>query len=508
MVLNGQHNLYQQFAVQAERLGDKPALIDEQQNTLTFRQLDEQSGRIANALVKLGLTPGDRVTVQVQKSPMALCLYLACLRVGGVFHPLNTGYQSSELAFFIDNAQPSIVVSDSAALTLFQSLPGAPDEANILSLNADGSGSLTDLANTQSDTFDTVQRTASDPAALLYSSGTTGTPKGIDLCHGNLVSNAATLTEHWEFSESDVLLHALPIFHVHGLFVAIGCALMSGACMRWLPTFDTQTVINTLPQCSVMMGVPTYYTRLLASAAFTREVGAERRLFISGSAPLLAETFQDFEERTGHRIVERYGLTETMINTSSPLHGERRAGTVGLPLADIEVRVVDDHGHAVGPGKTGQIEVRGPNVFSGYWRAPEKTQQDFTQDKFFRTGDNGMWDEDGYLSIVGRAKDMVITGGLNVYPREVELLLDQLPGVMESAVIGLAHADFGEAVVAVVVPDGDQCVDETLIRAELKSQIAGFKVPKRVISIDQLPRNTMGKVQKNQLRKQFSGLFA
>lgn len=258
MVLNGQHNLYQQFAVQAERLGDKPALIDEQQNTLTFRQLDEQSGRIANALVKLGLTPGDRVTVQVQKSPMALCLYLACLRVGGVFHPLNTGYQSSELAFFIDNAQPSIVVSDSAALTLFQSLPGAPDEANILSLNADGSGSLTDLANTQSDTFDTVQRTASDPAALLYSSGTTGTPKGIDLCHGNLVSNAATLTEHWEFSESDVLLHALPIFHVHGLFVAIGCALMSGACMRWLPTFDTQTVINTLPQCSVMMGVPTY----------------------------------------------------------------------------------------------------------------------------------------------------------------------------------------------------------------------------------------------------------
>ena len=308
MSLSPQHNLYQYFAVQIEKFADKLAVIAEQQTGLTFRQLDQQSGKLANALSERGLKPGDRVTAQIEKSPMALCLYLACLRAGGVFHPLNTGYQPGELAFFVDNAQPSIIITDPSNMALFQSLPGAPKPDRILTLDAHGQGSLVDLAQSQSAKATITHRNAADPAALLYSSGTTGTPKGIKLSHGNLVSNASVLTEHWQFSDRDVLLHALPIYHVHGLFVAVGCALMSGAGMRWLKVFDASEVVEALPHCSVMMGVPTYYTRLLASDAFTRDVAGHCRLFISGSAPLLPETFRDFENRTGKRIVERLSL--------------------------------------------------------------------------------------------------------------------------------------------------------------------------------------------------------
>ncbi|MEM6575665.1 MAG: malonyl-CoA synthase [Pseudomonadota bacterium] len=498
-------NLFAAFAERFDRWGDKDAVITDSGTRLSFAELDQHSARIAGALTRLGVVKGDRVTAQVHKSPEALCLYLACLRAGAVFHPLNTGYQPAELAYFVGNAEPKVIVTDPASLDLFCGLPGSPQA--VLTLDRSGLGTLSDAAADHADTFRNVSCNADDSAALLYSSGTTGQPKGIDLSHGNLLSNAQVLTDWWQFSERDVLLHALPIFHVHGLFVAVGCALLSGASMRWQAGFSVDAVIDALPDCSVMMGVPTYYTRLLASPRFTREVSADRRLYISGSAPLLAETFEAFEAQTGHRIVERYGLTETVINTSSPLDGDRKAGTVGVPLPGVELRVVDDAGHSLGPGETGQIEVRGPNVFRGYWRMPDKTREDFTGDGFFRTGDNGEWDNDGYLAIVGRAKDMVISGGLNVYPREVELLLDGLEGVAESAVIGVPHPDFGEAVVAVIVPQEGATLDEAVLRDALKPLIAAFKVPKRITTLGELPRNTMGKVQKNELRDRYRGLF-
>lgn len=497
--------MFAAFAESFARWGEKDAVVAEGGSRLTYGDLDRRSACLAGALLDLGVTPGDRVTVQVHKSVEALCLYLACLRAGAVFHPLNTGYQPAELAYFVGDAEPRVIVTDPDSLDLFRQLSGCPE--SVLTMDRHGQGTLADAAAGRPETFNNVSAAAADSAALLYSSGTTGQPKGIDLSHGNLLSNARVLTEWWQFSERDVLLHALPIFHVHGLFVAVGCALLSGASMRWLPGFSVDPVIDALPDCSVMMGVPTYYTRLLASPWFTREIAADRRLYVSGSAPLLAETFEAFEARTGHRIVERYGLTETVINTSSPLDGERKAGTVGLPLPGVALRVVNDAGKPLGPGETGQIEVRGPNVFKGYWRMPEKTREDFTEDGFFRTGDNGQWDDDGYLAIVGRAKDMVISGGLNVYPREVELLLDSLDGVAESAVIGVPHPDFGEAVVAVVVPIAGESIDEAAVRESLKPQIAAFKVPKRVLSVDELPRNTMGKVQKNQLRDRYHRLF-
>jgi malonyl-CoA/methylmalonyl-CoA synthetase len=470
----------------------------------TYADLLCESARMANYLVTLGAKPGDRVTVQLEKSPLVLFLYLACLRAGFVYHPLNTAYQTSELAYFLGDAEPHIVVCSQGSRELFISLAKASGVAHVLTADADNSGTLVDGASGYSDAFETAACKPDDMAALLYSSGTTGRPKGIMLSHQNLASNGKTLVEEWGFSSADHLLHGLPVFHVHGLFVAIHCVLLSGASMRWLDKFDVPTVLKYLPECTVMMGVPTHYTRLLSDPAFGEDSCVNMRLFVSGSAPLLAETFEQFHARTGYTIIERYGMTETNMNTSNPLAGERRAGTVGPALPGVDVRVVDSDGKSVEAGNTGNLQVRGDNVFQGYWQMPEKTREDFTGDGFFNTGDKASISTDGYVTIVGRSKDMVICGGLNVYPKEIEQLLDGIDGVMESAVIGVPHADFGEAVVAVVVPVAGQSVSDVDIIAFCKTNIANFKVPKRVMVVDELPRNTMGKVQKNVLRERFA----
>jgi len=472
--------------------------------TYTYADMIVESGRLATYMTDLGARQGDRVTVQLEKSPQLVFLYIACLRAGLVYHPLNTAYQKSELAYFLGNAEPRIVVCTQASQTLFASLVKETTVEHVLTMGADNSGSLLDGAAECSELFDTVVCQCDDLAALLYSSGTTGRPKGIMLSHGNLASNGKTLVEQWGFSSEDRLLHVLPVFHVHGLFVAIHCVLLSGASLCWLDRFDVPSAMKFLPQCSVMMGVPTYYTRLLAEPEFGRRSCANMRLFVSGSAPLLEETFVDFHARTGHTIIERYGMTETNMNTSNPLEGERRASTVGPALPGVEVRVVDSNGVDAPAGEKGDLQVRGPNVFQGYWRMPEKTREDFTADGFFNTGDKASISLDGYVSIVGRSKDMVICGGLNVYPKEIEQLLDNMDGVHESAVIGVPHPDFGEAVVAVIVPGPDSTIKEADVIAFCKSQIANFKVPKHVFTIEELPRNAMGKVQKNILREKYA----
>jgi malonyl-CoA/methylmalonyl-CoA synthetase len=470
----------------------------------TYADAESRSAQMANFLLSRGLRAGERVTVQVEKSPENLWLFLGVIRAGLVFHPLNTAYTQDELSFFIEDAQPSLVVCDTVNEDLLRGLCDSAGVAELYTLNADGSGSLVDSVTACSTVFVTAKTKADDLAALVYSSGTTGKPKGIMLSHGNLVSNATVLVEYWGFSSEDCLLHALPIFHVHGLFVAIGCVLMSGASMRWLPGFKVEMALQQLPHCSVMMGVPTYYTRLLESPEFNSQAVEHMRLFISGSAPLLPETFTEFERRTGHTILERYGMTETGMNTSNPLNGERKVGTVGLALPGTDVRICGRDNEVLSPGEIGDVQVRGPNVFAGYWRLPEKTALEFTADGYLITGDKGVFDADGYLSIVGRSKDMVITGGLNVYPREVELVIDELPGVLESAVIGIPDADFGESVVAVVVADGSEKIEERSLLGDVKRRIAGYKVPKRVMFVEELPRNTMGKVRKDLLRKMYS----
>ncbi len=496
-------NLYEQYRA-CFPVDRKSVLLQTSDGTVyTYADAERESARLANYLVALGAAPGDRVTVQVEKSPFALWLYLACLRAGLVYHPLNTAYQASELEYFLGNAEPHIVVCAQRAEALMSSLATAAGVEHVLTLASDGSGSLSVGAATCDTDFETVARGRDDLAALLYSSGTTGRPKGIMLSHGNLGDNGKTLVDAWGFSGADRLLHALPIFHVHGLFVAISCVLFSGASMRWLEKFDAPQVMGLLPECTVMMGVPTYYTRLLAEDSFAADSCTNMRLFISGSAPLLTETFEEFRSRTGHAIIERYGMTETNMNTSNPLQGERRPGTVGPALPGVELRVVDEEGTTVLAGETGDLQVRGANVFQGYWRMPEKTREDFTADGFFNTGDKATISADGYVAIVGRAKDLIICGGLNVYPREVEQLLDDLEGVVESAVIGIPHADFGEAVAAVIVATADNALDEQAIIDFCKGEIANFKVPKRVFFVDELPRNAMGKVQKNLLRERY-----
>lgn len=497
-------NLYSSFQVHFPSDLNKPLLETEAGVVYRYRDAEVESARLANFLTSFGLQPGDRVTVQVDKSPEALWLYLACLRAGFVFHPLNTAYQRSELEYFLSNAEPSLVVCANRAEAMMQELTAATGVAQVLTLDADGSGSLRTRSRLAPAEFETVPRQADDLAALLYSSGTTGRPKGIMLTHRNLAANAQTLVEAWGFTTGDRLLHALPMFHVHGLFVAIGCVLMSGASMRWLPAFDAGLAIEYLPECTVMMGVPTYYTRLLAENNFTRASCANCRLLISGSAPLLEEVFNAFEQRTGHAILERYGMTETNMNTSNPLQGERKAGTVGLPLPGVEVRVVDENCQPVPVCEIGNLQVKGANVFKGYWGMPEKTAEDFTADGFFNTGDKGRIGSDGYVSIVGRAKDMIISGGLNVYPKEIEGFIDDLGGVVESAVIGVPHADFGEGVVAVVVKEGEVDLNEQQVIEVVKQDLANFKVPKKVFFADELPRNTMGKVQKKVLRDQYA----
>lgn len=474
----------------------------------SYNDVDEISARYAHVLHGLNLPEGARIAVQVEKSPEALMLYLASLRAGLVYLPLNTAYHDSEVEYFVGDAEPDILVCDPSRYDAMMALASRTGGATVYTLDEHGAGSLPDAATMQPPTFDTVSRKGNDLAAILYTSGTTGRSKGAMLSHANLASNAMVLNDYWGWSSTDVLLHMLPIFHVHGLFVASHAALLAGARMIWLPRLDIEQALHYLPDSTVMMGVPTYYVRLLADPRFTAQVCANMRLFISGSAPLLTETFNDFEERTGQRILERYGMSETIMLTSNPYHasdGKRLAGTVGKPLPGVGLRVVDDHDAELSSEQIGHVQVRGPNVFAGYWRMPEKTREEFTSDGWFRTGDMGCRGgsdiPDDYVSIVGRNKDMVISGGFNVYPKEIELLLDEQPGVLESAVIGVPHADFGEAVVAVVVPREGSKPDPAVLRESLKNQLANFKVPKEIRLIEALPRNTMGKVQKNVLRQ-------
>jgi len=472
-----------------------------------YGDLEREAARFASALRALGLQKGDRVTVQIEKSVANLWLYLGALRAGLVFHPLNTAYTPEEVRFFLSDAEPGLLVCDPSKLSVYEPLCRELGVGHLLSLDGNGHGSFADYVADFSEHFVTEHCDEDELAVLLYSSGTTGRPKGIMLSHRNLRSNAEVLVSSWGFTSQDVLLHVLPVFHVHGLFVAVHCVLMSGASMHWLPAFDVNSVQTLLPASTVMMGVPTYYTRLLAEPSFGREDCRNMRVFISGSAPLLPETFAQFRERTGHTILERYGLSETGMNCSNPLNGERRAGTVGLPLPGTDIRVCDSEHKPVPSGEIGEIEVRGSNVFKGYWRMPEKTASDFTVDGWFITGDQGRIDTDGYLSIVGRSKDMVISGGLNVYPKEVETVLNDLPEIKESAVFGVPHPDFGEAVVAVVVMEANCTGSAEDIRAKLIGSLASFKLPKRIHVMSELPRNTMGKVQKNALRTQWSEPF-
>jgi malonyl-CoA/methylmalonyl-CoA synthetase len=501
-------NLYAHFRTHFPADLDTQLLLDADGSSVSYAAADEASARIANSLLQLGAQPGDRITVQVEKSTENLFLYLACLRAGLVYHPLNPAYKASELTYFLGNAEPTIVICSSASLAPMKTLLPVNGVKALLTLDADGSGTLMEHAAGASSQADVAQCEGTDMAALLYSSGTTGQPKGIMLSHDNLRKNVETLVKAWGFSASDRLLHMLPIYHAHGLFVGIGCVLMSGASLVWHSSFNDKIAIAALPYCTTMMGVPTFYTRLLANPDFGPQCCANIRLFVSGSAPLLAETFIEFQTRTGHTILERYGMTETGMNTSNPLHDERRAGTVGPALPGVTARVVDQAGKPLADGETGDLQLQGPNVFTGYWRMPEKTAEDFTTDGFFNTGDKATIDADGYVSIVGRAKDMVITGGLNVYPKEIELVIDDMTGIKESAVIGVPHADFGEAVVAVIVLDGQTSAEKAPSAAEIiaycKAQLANFKVPKRVEIIDALPRNAMGKVQKNLLREEYS----
>ncbi|MRX50142.1 AMP-binding protein [Paracoccus sp. S-4012] len=480
---------------------DAALLIRADGRRISYREMARLSAGIVLRLEAAGVRPGDRVAVQVEKSPEALALYLATIRAGAVFLPLNTAYTPAEVAYFVGDAEPAVVVCDPARLEATRAVAGS---AHCLTLDAEGRGPLTDGA---ADDDHTVPRDGSDLAAILYTSGTTGRSKGAMLSHDNLRSNAETLVGAWRITKDDVLLHALPIFHTHGLFVASNSFMMAGAAMIWLPRLDPGELIPLMPQATVMMGVPTFYTRLLDRPDFTRDTAAGMRLFVSGSAPLLAETHRAFEARTGHRILERYGMTETNMNTSNPYEGERRAGTVGPALPGVEVRITEG-ATEVAPGEIGMIEVRGPNVFQGYWRMPEKTAEELAADGWFTTGDLGTRDADGYVTIVGRGKDLVISGGFNVYPKEVEMLIDEQPGVLESAVIGVPHPDFGEAVVAVVARQKGADPDPQAIIAALGERLAKFKQPKRVIVVDELPRNTMGKVQKAALRAEHAGLFA
>lgn len=480
------------------RLGDGSTLSRDGFYRLTARQ--------ANALAGLGVVKGDRIAAQVPKTPEALALYAAAVALGAVFLPLNTGYTAAEVGYFIGDATPRVFVCDAARAAELAEV-AARHGADLLTMDATGAGTLADLAEGAAERVQAVDCGAGDLAALLYTSGTTGRSKGAMLSQGNLLSNAEVLVAAWRFTAADVLLHALPIFHTHGLFVASNVALLSGASMVWLAGFDAGRVMAHLRDATVLMGVPTFYTRLLDEPALDRAAVAHMRLFVSGSAPLLAETHVDWEARTGHRILERYGMTETNMNTSNPYAGERRAGTVGLPLDGVELRIMAE-GREVAAGEVGMIEVRGPNVFQGYWQMPEKTAEELRPDGWFITGDMGQRDADGYVRIVGRAKDLVITGGYNVYPKEVELLLDSAGGVLESAVIGVPHKDFGEAVFAVLVPQKGVTLDVDSVLAEIAPQLARFKQPKAAVVVDALPRNTMGKVQKNLLREAYKGWFA
>jgi malonyl-CoA/methylmalonyl-CoA synthetase len=501
-------NLYSFLAAHFPPNPDAPCLILPDGRVWTYGDVERASGRMANLLGALGLKPGDRVATQVEKTAEALVLYLAVLRAGMVFLPMNPAYQRHEIEYFLGDATPGLFVCRPQARALADAAARKAGVPQVLELDDNGRGSLIDAAAPHADGFATVPRSGDDLAAILYTSGTTGRSKGAMLSHRNLAVNAQTLHDYWRFRPGDVLLHMLPIFHVHGLFVACHCALINGSAMFFEPKFDARRAVALLPESTVFMGVPTHYVRLLAEPGFTRETCRNMRLFVSGSAPLLKETFERFKARSGHTILERYGMTEGGMFTSNPYYGERRGGTVGFPLPGTELRIVDDEGKRCPHGGVGNLQVRGDNVFVGYWRMPDKTKEEFTADGWFKTGDLGSRSPDGYISISGRSKDLVITGGLNVYPKEIEEVIDALPGVAESAVIGVPHPDFGEAVTAVVVrqrnPEGE-ALSEASIVAALRTELAGFKLPKRVYLVDDLPRNAMGKVQKKALRAQYSG---
>ncbi len=469
---------------------------------LKFGALCEGAGRLAALLRELGVAPGARVAVQVEKSPEAVCLYLACLQAGAVYVPLNPAYTPAELHYFIEDAEPRVLVCDPRSASALG--PAAASVgARLLTLGAQGEGDVPARAAELQAMGDVAMRAEDDTAAILYTSGTTGRAKGAMLSHGNLWSNARSLHRLWGLQAEDVLIHALPLYHTHGLFVALNLMLMTGGQVIVLPRFDAEEVTHLLPRATVLMGVPTFYTRLLASPRLTRAACANMRLFVSGSSPLLASTYAAFEERTGHRVLERYGMTETGMNASNPLEGERRAGSVGPALPGVALRVVDTQGRVVTPGKTGGLEVKGPNVFAGYWRNPEKTAEAFREDGWFRTGDLATLGADGYVTIVGRDKDLIISGGLNIYPREVEAALDALPEVIESAVIGAPHPDLGEGVIAVLAVSGDPGD----VVGCLRKSLAPYKLPRHVVQVDALPRNAMGKVQKAELRTRFQTVF-
>jgi malonyl-CoA/methylmalonyl-CoA synthetase len=479
-----------------------PFLHCDDGRTFAFAAFHELAGQLAHRLLAAGAEPGDRIAMQVEKSPEAIALFWACARAGLIFLPLNTAYTASEVSYFLSDAEPAIFITAPQREAEMAKLAGTQ---SILTLDDAGGGSLMNRLGPQI----AVDHPSSwdDIAAILYTSGTTGRSKGAMLSHGNLASNALALVDQWRFSSNDVLIHALPIYHTHGLFTATNTLLLSGGEILFRRKFNADDVMALMPEATSMMGVPTFYTRLLQHPDLTREATTHMRVFISGSAPLLAETHREFEQRTGHAILERYGMTETSMNTSNPYDGERRAGTVGFPLPHIEIRITDPAtGGSLPKSSDGMIEVRGPNLFKGYWRNPEKKGEDMRADGFFITGDLGRIDEDGYLAISGRAKDLIITGGFNVYPKEIESLIDSRVGVIESAVIGLPHADFGEAVTAVIASTNG--INEAALIAELRKELAGFKVPKRVIVVPELPRNAMGKVQKVELRKRYAGLYS
>ena len=511
-----QHNLFAALRAAFPADLDSTAIETDGGLSYSWRDIDRATAMVANLLGSLDIPPASRIAVQVEKSVEAVVLYLATLRAGHVFLPLNTAYQSAEIDYFVTNAEPAVVVCSPANFGWVSKIAFKAGTQHVFTLGDDRTGSLLERAAHCSDRHTVVACAPDDLAAILYTSGTTGRSKGAMLSHNNLLSNARVLKDYWGWKPGDVLIHALPIFHVHGLFVALHGALLNGSKLLWMSKFDPKRAIAWMQQATVFMGVPTLYVRMLGESGLTREATAHMRLFISGSAPLLVETFKAWQERTGHTILERYGMSETAMLTSNPYAAdarfagqtERRGGTVGFPLPGVELRVQGDDGKALPVGEIGGIQVRGPNIFKGYWRMPEKTAEEFTADGFFKTGDVGKVDDRGYVTIVGRSKDLIISGGYNVYPAEIEGYINDMPGVAESAVIGVPHPDFGEAGVAVVIPKPGAKLDGDQIVAALKAQLANFKIPKRCFVVAELPRNTMGKVQKNLLREQHKGLFA
>lgn len=502
-------NLYALFAANFPTDLSSCCIETEDRRYFSWSDVERASAKMANLLTSLNLQVGARVAVQVEKSAEALILYLATIRAGYVYLPLNTAYRDAEVDYFIRDAQPEVVICSPQQFGWVSQLAFKAGSRHVFTLDApaegNNSGSLLQRALSQSDQFETAQSLPHDLAAILYTSGTTGRSKGAMLTHANLASNAKVLKQAWGWNKDDVLLHALPLFHVHGLFVASHGALLNGTKMIFLPKFNARQVIHYLPRTTVFMGVPTYYVRLLQESGFTQDICKNMRLFISGSAPLLSDTFAEFSQRLHHTILERYGMSETTMLTSNPYIGQRLGGTVGKPLAGVDVRVVTANMGMCGVDEIGDIQVRGANVFQGYWRMPEKTAEEFTDDGYFRTGDVGKFDSEGYLSIVGRSKDLIISGGYNVYPKEIESFIDDMPEVLESAVIGLPHAEFGEAVAAIIILKPKEVLTEQALINRLKGMIANFKVPKKVFFLDELPRNAMGKVQKNLLRTQYQG---